>query len=57
MNEIGTKEFIHSVHCVNRTFRLVASKEADLEHVYSLPTSLASPDYVPTASWLRSVAA
>jgi len=29
-----TKEFIHCVHCVNRTLRLVASKEADLAQVY-----------------------
>ena len=28
--QLGTKEFIHCVHCVNHTLRLVASKEADL---------------------------
>jgi len=27
--QLGTKEFIHCVHCVNHTLRLVASKEAD----------------------------
>jgi len=26
--DVCTKEFIHCVHCVNRTLRLVASKEA-----------------------------
>ena len=32
--QLGTKEFIHCVHCVNRTLRLAASKEAGLAQVY-----------------------